>query len=272
MRRCTCLILLFSVPALYCVALSADKTLSVEWSFTGDKPLIYRIIQNMDAQVQHYNEEMDDWSKKPIHREALEGKCTLKPLGDGNGQGELLLRMLQVVENDQYIPLPPEQSLAQKVSEFIITPKGDFESYEGGDKETYLLVRLIFGLPVKPLEENVIRTFPFRFYTSKQTDVSDLEGTITHELAGFETINERYCAKITSTVDLSTSSKSHAIPDKIYWKGTGVSYFDFQRSRLEKATWRIAKKTETKSGEPKMPTKLIEIFNLDIQFMSLLSK
>lgn len=236
----------------------------LEWNFSGTEPIDYRIIQKLDSQIDTYSQTNQKWTKSPIHTETIDGLCTLTPLGDGNAGGRLLLKMVKIEEKGIELPLTPEQMIPQKISDFIVTATGGFESYEGGTKETYLIVRLLFGFPQSSVYFKKIKIFPFRLYLNKEFDAADLAGTISHQLKGFETINGEKCARIDSEIDLYTTPDSNSIEGKIEWKGTGTLYFSRSNMRVEKESWKIAKKTETAVGDEKIPTRIVEVFNLDV--------
>ncbi len=257
------------LACLYLILVPVGETrnpdqISLEWNFSGSEPLDYRIIQKLDTQTDTYSQKDQKWIKSSIHREMIDGLCTLTPLGDGNASGKLILKMVKIEDSGIEIPLIPEQMIPQKISSFVVTSTGAFENYEGGTKETYLIVRLLFGFPQSSVFFKKIKIFPFRLYLNKEFDAADLAGTISHQLLGFEVVNGERCARIDSEIDLYTTPDSNSIEGKIEWKGKGTLYYSRGNMRVEKETWKIAKKTETVLGEEKTPTRLVEVFDLEV--------
>jgi hypothetical protein len=252
-------------PGVVCA--SNLGSIKLEWQFKDDLQYVYRFDQNLDVQTEAFDDDKKTWKKSPIQKETTEGECVLTSLGDSNAHGVLFLRLLRITSNNLLKPIPSEQKETQKVAEFRITHNAVFDDYKGKDKETYLLLRLIFGIPPESQKVNEQKIYPFSFYTKGESADSAMTGSISHEMKGIEKIEETPCIHIETEIDLLSKSDNPEIPGKIIWKGKGSSYFNMEKERLQNATWKIAKKTEAASGEAKTPFKIIEISNLTIKYV-----
>jgi len=102
---------------------------------------------------------------------------------------------------------------------------------------------------------------------SKEFKAANLAGTISHQLKGYETVNDMRCAVVETGIDLQTSTESNSLPDKIQWKGKGILYYNPESARIEKSSWNVAKKTESEDKDKDIPKQFIEIFNLSIEYL-----
>jgi hypothetical protein len=172
---------------------------------------------------------------------------------------------VKLTENGLNVPIPPGQDMVQRIAQFTLTPTGVFEDYSSNAvKETYILLRLIFGLPPVPLEMHEGRIFPFKLYTKHEPSTMEVKGTVTHELSGFEVIPGDTCAVVSTTINFESKPEAENARGKVTWKGTGTSRFAVNKQRLLSSTWRVAKKTDTTIGDVKAPTVFTEIFDITV--------
>lgn len=244
--------------------LAASNAMQFKWHFQSDNTLKYIVDQK--AQIQRFKTDPDQEHpvKSPVHEEFTGGYATLKTLVDGNAYGELILQLTDIRENSQSIEIPEKQKIPQKVCRFVMTPEGDMEQYSGPKKETYILVRLLFGLPVKKLKLNEVQVYPFKVYTGKDEARSPIVGQISHEFKAIEQLHGKPCAQIKTTIDLSDQSPGDNIRS-ILWKGTGISLFNIDDNQLEKSSWQLALKKEIIPPDNQSPNLIVEIFELNIK-------
>lgn len=243
---------------------ASPDELVLNWRFPDDTPLVYSVRQS--TQIQHYrnNDNSEDLSKSPIHIESVTGEFTLTRLPDGNAACDLVLKLESIRDEDNELILPPEQKIPQRVIRFILTPSGAMEDFIGTRKETYLLTRLIFGLPIQGLKQNQLRVYPFRMFTQADNSRAAFNGNISHELKSIESTETRQSACIITTIDLNDVSGDEGVTRSL-WKGLATSFFDLNNNRLDKTTMKIAVKKRFSPQNESGIIQTVEIFSVDIE-------
>jgi hypothetical protein len=253
------------LSAGFCQGASDAKQIGFKWKFRETDNLYYKIRQQYRAQSKVRDLKAQKWLNAPEHSETIDGDCMLEPLGDGNAHGMLILKLLEVKEGGVVKEQSAEQMLPQVVAQFNMNPLGIFDDYKAGtSKETFLLLRLIFGLPEAPLRENEGKLEPLRLFTEGSSLTLRLHGRISHLLEGFQAVDGKPCAQISMTIDLSSPVNEKEAPSNVEWKGTGHLLFDFEAGFLRSASFEIAKKTEADIGKNRTPSSTIEYFSIEV--------
>jgi len=255
------LALWFTVPP---VTAAGDQSLELKWKFPAEMKLSYSILQ--EARIQYYFEREDAERplRSPVHNEITRGTASFETLPDGNAYGDLLLKLVDIRENNVSLDVPEKQKIPQKVCRFIMTPEGSMEQYSGPKKETYVLTRLIFGVPIQRLKMSEVRMYPFTMYTDKDESRSPMTGRISHEFQSVEVVHGAKCAKIVTTVDLTDGSPGSNIQSSV-WKGTATSLFNIDEGRLESSEWSLAVKQTMTAVKEEDPVMSVQIYTIKVE-------
>lgn len=140
------------------------------------------------------------------------------------------------------------------------------DEYVGPRKETYMLSRLIFGLPVHALKQNQTRVYPIQLFTKADNTQSNVTGTISHELNNIEMYNENNCARIVTTIDLR-DAPGNVESVKSIWKGIGTGLFNITDKRLEKMTFELAVKKQFNEENALNLVQVVEIYEVEINLI-----
>ena len=242
------------------------KKIKLQWDFLKNKtPLDYFIHQTMRAQIEKMPENSQMWKKSPERKDTVLGNCVLTPAGDGNASGYAILRIDDVKLNGKNQTIPEHQLLPQLAAQFVLRPTGFFENYMGGEmKETYLILRLIFGLPLSPLQLHEGIRSPLKLISKKETMDLKMKGIITYELVSVAMEKDIAVSQISCLIDLREEMPDQSQEGTTIWKGKGELKFAVEQGLLQSSKWQIAKKTETFSGEKNTPTRIIEIYDIDV--------
>ncbi|MCD4654989.1 hypothetical protein K8T06_13775 [bacterium] len=246
-------------------ALAADaEFMKFEWSFPKQTAWKYSISQK--AQIQNYLHlsDLENPGKSAIHEEFLTGSATLKSLEDGNVYGDIILQLVDIQEHGRSMTVSSHQKVPQKVCRFIMTSDGTMEQYSGPKKETYVLTRLIFGMPIQPLKQNEVRVYPFSVYTDKDEGSTPLSGRISHEFRTIVDYKNKKCAKVITTVDLTDYSPGKSVT-RSNWKGSATGLFNIEDKRMEKIEWKLALKKDMVVVNQDDPTMIIEVFEITVE-------
>ncbi|MBN1295858.1 hypothetical protein JXA80_03695 [bacterium] len=238
-----------------------EKALEIRWRFPQERFWEYRLVQT--ARIQNYypsDPEKPD-RRSPVHTETTQGVISLKTLDDGNTYGDIVLELKDIREKNQSLLLSEAQKIPQKVCRFIMSADGTMEQYSGPLKETYIITRLILGVPLQRMKLNEVRVFPFSIYTDRDESRSPMTGTISHELRSLERHDNRSIAQIVTTIDLVDRSTEGKVIENT-WKGTGTSLFDIDTGCLETASWSIAQKQKLSGTAPEEPNMIVQIFDI----------
>lgn len=241
------------------------KELTFNWQFDPTAKWVYRIKQVSHNQKSILDQNDAVIARSPIRIESLHGEYTIKSLSDGNAAGDLVLELEGITENDASVPIPEAQKIPQRVARFRLTQNGAIEDYIGPKKETYLITRLILGLPAEPLQIQQVRVYPFQLFTRGDTVRTRFTGTISHELAAIESCNDAHCAKIVTTIDIRDVSPDMD-PVIVTWKGVGTSIFNIDKQRLETMSMELAVKTQFPKNKENNRNLLVEIYTIELQF------
>lgn len=260
---CTGIICLFLPTAV--PASESLKELELKWRFESGTKWVYRITQTSSNQRFILGEDDSVSARSPVRVETLHGEYALKSLSDGNAAGDLVLELKSITENDVPVPVPEEQRIPQRVARFILTPHGEMEDFIGPKKETYIISRLILGLPVHNLKQQQVRVYPFQLFSGSDTVQTRFTGTISHELEAIEMRGDAHCAKIITTIDIRDRSTDKD-PVTVTWKGIGTGLFNLAEHRLESLSMELAVKTHYSRNQDKKTNQLIEIYTLEIHY------
>ncbi len=243
------------------------KELTFKWRFEATTKWVYRIKQTSNNQKFILDENDVVTARSPIRIETLRGEYTIKSLSDGNAAGDLVLELEGITENDAIIPIPDAQKIPQRVARFRLAPNGAIEDFIGPKKETYLISRLILGLPIEPLQMQQVRVYPFQLFTSGDMVRTRFTGTISHELAAIEPCNDAHCAKVITTIDIRDVT-TDLDPIVVTWKGFLTSTFNPDEHRLETMAMELAVKTQYPKNKENKRNLLVEIYTIEVQFLS----
>jgi hypothetical protein len=242
------------------------EELELKWRFEAGTKRVYQITQTSSNQRFILDENDSVVARSPVRIETLRGEYTLKSLSDGNASGDLVLELQSITENDVPVTVPEEQKIPQRVAQFILTPDGAMEDFIGPRKETYIISRLILGLPVHNLKQQEVRVYPFQLFSGDTTQTR-FTGTISHELKSIEPCGDAHCANIITTIDIRDRSTDRD-PVTVTWKGIGTGVFNLAEHRLETLSMELAVKTQYSRNSDKKINQLIEIYTLEIQLQN----
>lgn len=240
--------------------------LKLNWRFEPGGKLEYSVGQT--TRIQHYRspESGSTPEKSTIHVEKLTGVFSLNSLPDGNAAGDLVLALTEIDQGGQPVEVPPEQKIPQRVIRFILSPAGSMEEYIGSRKETYILTRMIFGLPIEGLKQNQVRIYPFQMFTGADNNRSEFTGNVSHELRSIDSTQGYQRACIVSTIDLKDVSGDAGLQDCI-WKGMITSYFNLDVFHLEESTLEIAVKKVFHPEKKAVILQTVEIYTINIKLI-----
>lgn len=263
-NRTVCFILLTIILTAVPAGADSAKSLELQWKFPDGTQYQYSIHQ--EAKIQHYyqRENQERPVRSAIHTETTQGTLSLQATSDGNAYGDLILQLLDIKENDSSLDVPAKQKIPQKVCRFILSPDGAMEQYSGPKKETYILTRLILGIPIQRLKMSEVRVYPFTLYTDRDETRSPMTGRISHEFNAVETVGGDNCARILTTVDLTDGSPGGNITSST-WKGTSTSLFNIESGRLESAEWSLAIKQTMKAEKEIDPVMSVQIYTIKVK-------
>ncbi len=246
------------------ISAANPKKLFFKWNFRKSDDLVYSIHQSMEGQRNCFDFTSKQWVRTRNQKEEVSGYCVFLPAGDNNASVSLFLKIEKVLQNNTPQPLPDQPDTGVPAARVVIRPDGSFEAVsQAQQQQTYLILRLIFGLPDQGLVEHEGKVSSFRKLTAREPISNLANGTIDYEFQGFETVGGTRCAKLLCKINLTTDMDSQKLPGSVDWKGIGTMYFDVEAGRMIKSHWRIGEKIETNVGNDKVPAKAVEILTID---------
>jgi hypothetical protein len=273
-RRVILIFMVFLMVFTFTTEVTGEETnlqkLDFKWTFPTDRDMVYNIKQHLDSQRDSYHFETQKWVTTLKRKEDISGYCVLTPAGDANALGVLYLNINEVLENGLPVLIPTQTPEGQLAAKFILNPRGGMEAISQAPvTETYIILRMLFGMPPAFIE-NEGKVTAFRDWTRGEPVSSLAQGTVNYEFIGFEDINEIRCAKVGCKISLLSDLEAKKLPGSTDWKGTGTIFYEVEHGRLLRSSWKIAKKTETNLGDPPVPCKIIEIFDINLELKAVM--
>ena len=253
-----------SRPQAAMTATAPPKTPS--WRFYPGFDLIYRIKQSLRAQKEVFDFSAKQWLRSPEHREILSGECILKPLDDKHAKGNLYLQVSEIVDQGQQEPIPLDMSKLREVAEFTVNSSGLVQlSGTHSLRDTRLILQFIFALPVEGLIPQQKLTIPVEHFIQGSPQLTGIQGSFSFERKSTESPKNNDLMTLHCSVELTTDLADDQLPGSVEWRGSGKLQYIIPDQRLDSARWQIIKLTETNTGDKKLPSKIIELIDIECQ-------
>ncbi|MBN1356576.1 hypothetical protein JXA40_09985 [bacterium] len=237
------------------------------WRFVRETDFIYAVKQSLRAQKEVFDFKTQTWLRSAEHRETLGGECILKTVNDRSAAGSLYLQMIELIRYGQPVQITPEMGRLTRVAEFILEPSGKLlKTTDPTTRDTLLVLQILFALPRGNLKPGDTESGPFPDYTAAAHQFSNIRGTMTFGRDDHEPSEPS--APFALNCSISLISDLSSIPGRTEWSGSGLILFSETGHRLERSTWQIAKLTQTNTGEDNLPSKIIELIDLECRYQT----
>ncbi len=242
---------------------SSKNRLLFRWNFLDAPHKSYSLQQKLEAQRHFFDFAHNKWIAAPSVIQHVSGNCLLTSQGDGNAIGQLTLRMDRMGENESESVEHTRPQTPLSNSDFIVTPTGVIQSSGKMQDETWLIMNLLLNIPEKSLQ--VHETIQQSFQDHAQRTQLPYQGTIAYEFKEIERVHGVVCAVLTGTLDIRNRLNSDPSTGTIEWKGTGTIHFMINEGYMSRSSWRVAKKTEYHSKTSAIPSRLYEIYQIELK-------